>query len=85
MNTSRFYLFLVFYALAFAQDDQIIKYEDLFDRNGLMYAPDQDTSFTGNVKDIWAQISFTLPVKLVSWSGAYINPFLSKRSSYFII
>ena len=54
MNTSRFYLFLVFYALAFAQDDQIIKYEDLFDRNGLMYAPDQDTSFTGNVKDVWA-------------------------------
>ena len=54
MNISRFYLFLVFYALAFAQDDQIIKYEDLFDRNGLVYAPDQDTSFSGNVKAIWA-------------------------------
>lgn len=38
MNKPRFYLFLVFYALAFSQDDQIIKYEDLFDRNGLMYA-----------------------------------------------
>ena len=41
------------FSLAFAQDDQIIQFEDLFERGGLVFAPGQDSSFNGNVIGIW--------------------------------
>ena len=53
MSIRKSYFVTVLFSLAFAQDDQIIQFEDLFERGGLVFAPGQDSSFNGNVVGIW--------------------------------
>ena len=52
MYLLRSIVLLFFFTLLFGQDEEIT-IEDLFERDGLFYAPGQDSTFTGTVTGKW--------------------------------
>ena len=53
MKVLRTYYIFLFSTVVISQEKEVIKYEDLYERNGLIYASDQDSSFNGTVDENW--------------------------------
>ena len=53
MKVLRTYYIFLFSTVIISQEKETIKYEDLYERNGLIYASDQDSSFNGTVDENW--------------------------------
>ena len=51
MKVLRTYYIFLFSTVIISQEKETIKYEDLYARNGLIYASDQDSSFNGTVDE----------------------------------